>query len=94
MQICTCKAIYALTPKVGHDVLQPALNALYEGEASTSEALQGTLHSTNRERMQGLLIDLGLCKQHAVVERVSGIWIPYSTVTQMHTGSRTAVDLQ
>ena len=43
VQICACKAIYVLTPKVGHDVLQPVLNALYEGEAYAFNALQITL---------------------------------------------------
>ena len=33
VQICACRAIHALTPKAGHAVLQPVLNALYEGEA-------------------------------------------------------------
>lgn len=31
VQICACRAIYALTPKAGPGVLQPVMNPLYEG---------------------------------------------------------------
>ena len=32
VQICACRAIYALTPKAGPNVLQPQLHSLYERE--------------------------------------------------------------
>ena len=32
VQICACRAIYALTPKAGPSVLQPLLHSLYERE--------------------------------------------------------------
>ena len=35
VQICACRAIYALTPKAGPSVLQPQLHSLYEREHLT-----------------------------------------------------------
>ena len=35
VQICACRAIYALTPKAGPSVLQPLLHSLYEREHLT-----------------------------------------------------------
>lgn len=56
MQICACKAIYALTPEVGHDVLQPVLNALYEGKPTPRKLCKGALNRPIGRAMQSLLM--------------------------------------